>query len=97
MRVGDTIMAIDGKDIKDTATNDVSALLKGEPGSKLQLKYKRPGIYPCVCVPVCERARICILIHTHAHMRTHTHTCIRAHMCVMLYGASLIFFLFFLL
>lgn len=41
---GDMIVAIDGKDVKGKSTSDVSELLKGQPGSKLVLSIKRPGI-----------------------------------------------------
>jgi len=57
MRVGDTLVAIDDKDVKDISTGDVSAMLKGEPGSKVQLNYKRPGL-PDVQVPLCSCMRV---------------------------------------
>ncbi|HPG72640.1 MAG TPA: S41 family peptidase, partial [Bacteroidales bacterium] len=41
---GDMIVAIDGRDVKGKSTSDVSELLKGQPGSKLVLSIKRPGI-----------------------------------------------------
>ena len=44
MRVGDTVISVDGKDVKDVDTTEVSQLLKGEPGSKVVIKYKRPGL-----------------------------------------------------
>ena len=59
MRVGDTLVSIDGKDVKDTATNDVSALLKGEPGSKVKLGYTRPGLAE---VQTCELIRKVVLL-----------------------------------
>lgn len=52
MRVGDTLIAVDGKDVKDTSTNDVSLMLKGEPGSKVALKYKRPGLDQIQVLPL---------------------------------------------
>jgi len=59
MRVGDTLVAVDGKDVKDTSTNDVSLMLKGEPGSKVELKYKRPGMDG---VQTCELTRKIVLL-----------------------------------
>jgi len=44
MRVGDTLISVDGKDVKDTKTDEVSVMLKGEPGSKVKITYKRPGL-----------------------------------------------------
>ena len=44
MRKGDTLVEVDGKDVRDASTDDVRAMLKGEPGSNLELKFKRPGI-----------------------------------------------------
>jgi C-terminal processing protease CtpA/Prc len=52
MRVGDTLISVDGKDVKDTSTNDVSLMLKGEPGSKVALKYKRPGLDQVQVLPL---------------------------------------------
>lgn len=59
MRVGDTLVAVDDTDLKDTSTNDVSAMLKGEPGSKVVLKYKRPGVDT---VQSCELTRKIVLL-----------------------------------
>lgn len=59
MRVGDTLVAVDGKDVKDTSTNDVSLMLKGEPGSKVELKYKRPGVDG---IQTCELTRKIVLL-----------------------------------
>ena len=44
MRVGDTIISVDSKDVKDTNTKEVSAMLMGEAGSKVVLEYTRPGL-----------------------------------------------------
>lgn len=44
MRAGDLIMAIDGKSIKGKASDEVSALLKGSPGTKIKLTFTRPGV-----------------------------------------------------
>ncbi len=40
---GDVIIEIDGKSTKDKTTDDVSAFLKGFPGTKIDLKIERPG------------------------------------------------------
>ncbi len=38
---GDYILKIDGQDLKNKSTSDVSKLLKGQPKTKLKLTYKR--------------------------------------------------------
>jgi carboxyl-terminal processing protease len=43
MRAGDIIIAIDGKSIKGKASDEVSSLLKGSPGTTLKIKFTRPG------------------------------------------------------
>jgi carboxyl-terminal processing protease len=43
LRAGDIIVAIDGKSIKGKASDEVSSLLKGSPGTTLKIKFKRPG------------------------------------------------------
>ncbi|MDA3909999.1 MAG: S41 family peptidase [Bacteroidales bacterium] len=41
LRAGDIIIEIDGKDLKDLSTSQVSELLKGQPGTTLKLKVTR--------------------------------------------------------
>ncbi|MEX0968302.1 MAG: S41 family peptidase [Bacteroidia bacterium] len=43
LRAGDKILEIDGKDMTGKNTQEVSALLKGQPGTVLELKILRPG------------------------------------------------------
>lgn len=43
LRAGDIIIAIDGKSIKGKASDEVSSLLKGSPGTTLRIKFTRPG------------------------------------------------------
>ncbi|MBE6182088.1 MAG: S41 family peptidase [Rikenellaceae bacterium] len=40
LKIGDQIIAIDGKDAKGLTTEQVSSMLKGEPGSKVQVTVK---------------------------------------------------------
>jgi len=44
IKPGDTIMYVDGKDIKGYATEQASAMMKGEPGTKVTIGIKREGI-----------------------------------------------------
>lgn len=44
LKVGDEIVAIDGKVIKDRSTSDVSSLLKGQPNTEVAIRIRRPGI-----------------------------------------------------
>lgn len=43
LRVGDEIVAIDGKVLKTRTTSDVSVLLKGQPKTEVEVKIKRSG------------------------------------------------------
>jgi len=43
IKVGDEIIAIDGKNVQGKSTSEVSALLKGQPKTDLELKIKRLG------------------------------------------------------
>jgi carboxyl-terminal processing protease len=43
IRVGDEIISIDGKDMRGKSTSDVSAMLKGQPKTELEIKIKRFG------------------------------------------------------
>lgn len=43
IKVGDEIISIDGKDVRRKSTSDVSALLKGQPKTELEIKVKRFG------------------------------------------------------
>ena len=66
MRVGDTLISVDGKDVKDTNTNEVSVMLKGEPGSKVVLEYKRPGLDQVQASSPSRHACVGTLRHHHA-------------------------------
>jgi carboxyl-terminal processing protease len=44
LKVGDEIVAIDGKNVKDKSTQDVSSFLKGQPKTDVTLKIKRVGV-----------------------------------------------------
>jgi carboxyl-terminal processing protease len=43
LMAGDILLEVDGKSIKGKNTEDVSALLKGQPGSKVKVKIEREG------------------------------------------------------
>ncbi|HEY9048954.1 MAG TPA: S41 family peptidase [Ohtaekwangia sp.] len=43
LRVGDELIAVDGKNIQGRPTSEVSALLKGQPKTELEVKVKRYG------------------------------------------------------
>lgn len=43
LKAGDVILEVDGKSAKGKSTDDVSTILKGFPGTEVQLKIKRPG------------------------------------------------------
>lgn len=43
LRAGDIILQVDGNDVKGKSTNDLSKILKGNPGTSLTVKVKRPG------------------------------------------------------
>ena len=44
LRAGDKLLEVDGKSLKDKSTDDVSKLLKGQPGTELTLKVEREGV-----------------------------------------------------
>jgi carboxyl-terminal processing protease len=43
IRVGDEIIAVDGKNVQGKSTSDVSTLLKGQPKSEVEVKIRRVG------------------------------------------------------
>jgi carboxyl-terminal processing protease len=43
IKVGDELIAVDGKLVKDKGTGDVSALLKGQPKTEVEVRLKRYG------------------------------------------------------
>lgn len=44
LRAGDIIRSIDGKSVKGKAYDDVSKMLKGNPGTSISITLKRPGV-----------------------------------------------------
>jgi carboxyl-terminal processing protease len=44
LKVGDEILAVNGKEAKGKTTSDISSLLKGQPKTEVELKVKRLGI-----------------------------------------------------
>ena len=44
LRAGDHLLAIDGIDVSTKTSQEVSDLLKGQPNTKLTIKFKRPGV-----------------------------------------------------
>ncbi len=44
LKPGDVLLEIDGKDLTGKTTEQVSELLRGEPGTSFVLKYERPGV-----------------------------------------------------
>ena len=43
LQAGDIILSIDDKDVKKKPTEEVSGMLRGEPGTSFQLRVRRPG------------------------------------------------------
>tara|TARA_B100000795_G_C22806559_1_gene445297 strand:+ start:8113 stop:9777 length:1665 start_codon:yes stop_codon:yes gene_type:complete len=43
LRAGDIILEVDGNSVKGKSTSDLSKILKGNPGTSLTVKVKRPG------------------------------------------------------
>lgn len=43
LRAGDIILQVDGNDVKGKSTQDLSKILKGNPGTSVKLKIERPG------------------------------------------------------
>lgn len=43
LKVGDEIIAVDGKDVRGKRTSEVSALLKGQPRTQVEIKVRRHG------------------------------------------------------
>jgi carboxyl-terminal processing protease len=43
IRVGDEIVAVDGKNVQGKSTSEISALLKGQPKTEVEVKLKRYG------------------------------------------------------
>ena len=43
LKAGDVILEVDGKSAKGKSTDDVSAILKGFPGTEVELTIQRPG------------------------------------------------------
>lgn len=43
LRAGDIILKVDGKDVKGKSTADLSKILKGNPGTSLNVLIERPG------------------------------------------------------
>lgn len=44
LKVGDEIIAVDGKNVKGKTTSDVSTILKGQPKTTVEIKVKRLGV-----------------------------------------------------
>lgn len=44
LKAGDKLLKIDGKSVKGKSTQDVSSVLKGQPGVEVELLIERPGI-----------------------------------------------------
>jgi carboxyl-terminal processing protease len=43
IKVGDELISVDGKPVKNKGTSDVSSLLKGQPKTEVEIKLKRHG------------------------------------------------------
>ncbi len=43
LKAGDLILEIDGKNVKNKNTDEVSKVLRGQPGSEVKVKVQRPG------------------------------------------------------
>jgi carboxyl-terminal processing protease len=44
LKAGDKLLEIDGKSVKGKSTQDVSSVLKGQPGVEVELLIERPGL-----------------------------------------------------
>ena len=44
LKAGDILLEIDGESAKGKSTSDVSAVLKGQAGTSVDLKFERPGV-----------------------------------------------------
>jgi carboxyl-terminal processing protease len=44
IKAGDIILEVDGHTVKNKTTSDVSSILKGEPGTKVSVKFQREGV-----------------------------------------------------
>jgi C-terminal processing protease CtpA/Prc len=66
MRVGDTLISVNGKDVRDAKVEEVGAMLIGEPGSKVVLEYTRPGLDQVQVSSLSRHARVGRLRHHHA-------------------------------
>lgn len=44
LKAADVVKAVDGKSIKGYTTSDLSAVLKGQPGTKVTVTIERPGV-----------------------------------------------------
>jgi carboxyl-terminal processing protease len=44
LKVGDEILAVDGKSVSGKATSEISALLKGQPKTEVEVKFRRYGM-----------------------------------------------------
>jgi len=44
LKAGDKLLEIDGKSVKGKSTQDVSSVLKGQPGVEVELLIERPGV-----------------------------------------------------
>ncbi|HEY3403299.1 MAG TPA: S41 family peptidase [Ohtaekwangia sp.] len=45
IKVGDEIIAVDGKNIQGKSTSEVSAMLKGQPRTEVEIKIRRIGVH----------------------------------------------------
>ncbi len=57
LKAGDQIMEVDGKSVKGKTTDQVTEVLKGVPGTSVNVKVKRPGSSKPVSIKL-ERAEI---------------------------------------
>lgn len=44
IKVGDELLSVDGKNVKNNSSTDASTLLKGIPKTEVEIKIKRPGL-----------------------------------------------------
>lgn len=59
LKVGDELIAVDGKAVKNKGTSDVSTLLKGQPKTEVEVRVKRHGQKEDVIVKI-KREKISI-------------------------------------
>jgi len=59
LKVGDEIIAVDGKNIQGKSTSEISAMLKGQPKTEVEIRVKRYGVKDDILFKI-KRERISV-------------------------------------